>query len=391
MPHGVSLEEADGLGHLKAITGGNRGDAGDPFPGSTGNTHFGPATNPTSARNDGTPTNISIREIEILSGTQAVRARIEFRQPTVIMATDTVATFNFDGSAFHVFRDLLDDGSSHQLEMDSVQLVNNGRNRYTFQSWSNGQPRSHTFIAKSAGDTIIASVAAEYRLDVIVQGPGGSVSSTPTVDLVSGILMESQATVTLVATVDQQGHLFEGWSGDTTESAETLVVTMDRPYSLTATFAAPLVAEDADPGTAVMGTAYEYQLQATGGTPTQEWSVADGALPRGLSLSAAGELSGVPEETGSFSFTGQVTSGSQTDSRVYQVDVTAPALATANVVAHITGTQSTLSAEEIAYLDLLGNQNGEADVGDFFAWVEETGVMTTAEALAAVMGRKEKP
>ena len=71
----------------------------------------------------------------------------------------------------------------------------------------------------------------------------------------------------------------------------------------------------------------------------------------------------------------QVISGSQTASMAYDLEVAHPALATADVVAHVTGTATTLSAEEITYLDLLGNNNGEADVGDFFAWVEATGVL----------------
>ena len=393
LPHGVSLEEADGFGHLKATSGGNRGDAGDPFPGSTSNTLFGVATNPSSARNDGLPTNISVGDIEILSGTQTVRTQIRFRQPTVVMATDTVAAFLLDGSPYNVFSDLLDDGSSHQLEMDAVQLVNNGRNRYTWQSWSNGQPRSHTFTATSAGDTIVADVAAEYMLDVDVQGTGGSVASTPVVDIANGELLVAGSVITLVATVDQPGHIFEGWTGDSTGSAETFAVTMGRPYSLTATFAAPLVVTDVDPDTALMGAAYQYQLQVTGGIVAQSWSVTNGALPQGVTLRSTGELSGVPRETGSFSFTGQITSGSQTKSLLYQLEVAAPALATADVVAHVTGTGTTLSAEEVAYLDLLGNNNGEADTGDFFAWVEATGVSPTAEVMAAAMRvvGEEKP
>jgi hypothetical protein len=78
---------------------------------------------------------------------------------------------------------------------------------------------------------------------------------------------------------------------------------------------------------------------------------------------------------------------------LYQFEVTAPNLAVANVVAHVTGTGTPLSDEEITYLDLLGNENGVADVGDFFAWVEATGASPTSEALAAVLrgGGEEKP
>lgn len=53
----------------------------------------------------------------------------------------------------------------------------------------------------------------------------------------------------------------------------------------------------------VQSTAYSVTVQATGGTGTQTWSVASGALPDGLSLSAAGAISGTPTAAGTFNFT----------------------------------------------------------------------------------------
>ena len=58
-----------------------------------------------------------------------------------------------------------------------------------------------------------------------------------------------------------------------------------------------------------VGTAYNLQLEATGGTPPYSWSVSAGGLPAGLSLSTAGVLSGTPTTAGTFSFTVQVTGG----------------------------------------------------------------------------------
>ncbi len=57
----VDLEEADGLQNLDNEI--NRGDQGDPFPGSSGNISFTGESNPSSNRNDGTPTGISIQNI----------------------------------------------------------------------------------------------------------------------------------------------------------------------------------------------------------------------------------------------------------------------------------------------------------------------------------------
>jgi large repetitive protein len=55
------------------------------------------------------------------------------------------------------------------------------------------------------------------------------------------------------------------------------------------------------------GEPYSAQLVATGGTGGYAWSVTEGALPDGLTLSAAGALSGTPTTLGSNSFTVQVT------------------------------------------------------------------------------------
>src|SRR5580704_671425 len=53
------------------------------------------------------------------------------------------------------------------------------------------------------------------------------------------------------------------------------------------------------------GSAYTATLAAAGGTAPYSWSATAGALPTGLTLSAAGQISGIPSKNGSFSFTVQ--------------------------------------------------------------------------------------
>jgi hypothetical protein len=57
----------------------------------------------------------------------------------------------------------------------------------------------------------------------------------------------------------------------------------------------------------VVGVSYSQTLAASGGSPPYAWSVASGALPAGLALSAAGLVSGVPTTYGSFTFSVTVT------------------------------------------------------------------------------------
>ncbi|MBW7996046.1 MAG: M6 family metalloprotease domain-containing protein [Candidatus Glassbacteria bacterium] len=65
----VDLEEADGLAQLDS--GLSLGDDGDPFPGAGGATAFTAATSPSSLRNDGSPSGVSLSSISLESG-QAV-------------------------------------------------------------------------------------------------------------------------------------------------------------------------------------------------------------------------------------------------------------------------------------------------------------------------------
>ncbi|WP_425510202.1 putative Ig domain-containing protein [Xanthomonas indica] len=79
------------------------------------------------------------------------------------------------------------------------------------------------------------------------------------------------------------------------------------------------------------GTAYSQALSATGGTAPYSYSIATGALPAGLSLSAAGVLSGTPTQAGSFVFTATVTDSTAgvpgQASRSYTLSIAAPTLA----------------------------------------------------------------
>jgi hypothetical protein len=72
------------------------------------------------------------------------------------------------------------------------------------------------------------------------------------------------------------------------------------------------------------GEPYTAQLVATGGTGTYTWTVTDGALPDGLTLSEAGVVSGVPIALGSASFTVQVTDeAAATHTRALTIEVAA--------------------------------------------------------------------
>ena len=81
--------------------------------------------------------------------------------------------------------------------------------------------------------------------------------------------------------------------------------TATRGLTLTVNRAPTIAISSLPPGQP--GEAYAAQLVATGGTGTYTWSLADGALPDGLTLSAAGSITGTPTTVGSTTFTVRVT------------------------------------------------------------------------------------
>jgi endonuclease/exonuclease/phosphatase family metal-dependent hydrolase len=60
---------------------------------------------------------------------------------------------------------------------------------------------------------------------------------------------------------------------------------------------------------ATTGQAYEFELSSTGGQLPVRWTLADGALPPGLTLMAGGSLSGTPSAPGTYTFTVRLQDG----------------------------------------------------------------------------------
>ncbi|MDI3257129.1 MAG: S-layer homology domain-containing protein [Kyrpidia sp.] len=67
---------------------------------------------------------------------------------------------------------------------------------------------------------------------------------------------------------------------------------------------------------ATAGSDYTATLQASGGTPPYTWSLADGSLPDGLSLTNDGTITGNPTSAGTSTFTVRVTDSSGTPQTV---------------------------------------------------------------------------
>lgn len=381
--HGLTLMQADGLNELSmaAGSGGDRGDAGDPYPGTTNNKRFSYNTNPPNVKNnDGTFAGFEIDSVTRGVTDSAVTFKLAFGGPTIVRAVDTLAKVSVNGTKFGRFAQILKPDSVVTIAIDSAQITSDSLRQYVFQSWSDGGARSHDITGKLAGDSISATVSTRFRVRATTPG-GGTITSYPAGNVAAGIYVRKDSTLSLKATPNT-GKIFGGWSGDTTSSADSIMLTVSKKYTVTASFLDQLAGSAGTPPTPVMGKAYSHTLTATGGTGTYSWQVVSGALPDGLTLSSAGAITGTPSKTGSFNATARVSSGSQTADVAVALTVTAPTLVTADVVSQILGTRTPLSADDLKYLDLLGNNSGGFDVGDFLAWVNTTGAQAPEIAAA---------
>ncbi len=380
--HGVAVEEADGLRQLWCESSGcNRGDAGDPYPGTTGNTAFVFRTNPAALmNNDGSFAGLGVDQITQTVPGGRMSFRLRFGSLTIARANDTAAVIQFDAAPYNVFRDLLDQGSSHTVGFTDGQQSVDGRTRWHFVSWSDGGVINHPITGSLAGATLTANLSRQFKL-IATSTSGGSVTADTAVNLAGDFVPDGRA---VRLTPIDGGANFCGWTGpDTTSIDSVLTVGMLHPYTLTANFGttAAISSANARPN-GVMGATYDDTLRISGGGGATTWSVTGGALPQGLTLSASGVVSGFPHQSGNFTYTATVSSCS-TASRTFTLSVSVPTLATADVTAQLLGPTSPLNADQLRYLDFLGNNNGSFDIGDFLAWVKATGAPLSAAALQA--------
>ena len=244
--HGLALVQADGFANLDANPNGtrcsstplvgcsDRGDAGDPYPGTTGNVALTPTSTPAALRNvDGLPAGLVLDQITQLVPNGAIQFRVAY-PVWVVRATDTTALIQFDAVAYHVFRDFLSPNSSHTVSVADTQFTAGGRTRQTFVQWSGGQPRSFTYIASATPDTLTVTLARAHRISYTTTLGGKITASVPTDTFVT----EGTA-VTLTATDTSSLRTFVGWAGDTVTKHVSITLPMTRPYSVRAVFLEP--------------------------------------------------------------------------------------------------------------------------------------------------------
>jgi len=133
---------------------------------------------------------------------------------------------------------------------------------------------------------------------------------------------------------------------------------------------------------------YSYSLTlAAACTGSYSWAGPDsGAAPPGLTVSAAGVLSGAPTDTGTFIFRVRVTDGTQTARRTLTLQVVEPTLTMQQVLDLGFLGPAPAGDDRRRYLDLQGNANGTFDIGDVARWLARTGNGAATGATARASG-----
>lgn len=142
-----------------------------------------------------------------------------------------------------------------------------------------------------------------------------------------------------------------------------------------------LITSDSVRRLAVLGASYADTLSATGGTSQARWRLISGKLPDGLALDTlTATISGVPAKAGAFAFVVSATSGTLVVNKGLAISATAPAIQATGVLDQLLGSGS-MTANELRYLDMVGNNNSRFDVGDVRGWLIATSQMSVSGVL----------
>lgn len=297
--HGLVLVEANGAPyHLLSSTAGvrNRGDGGDPFPGTSGVTALVPDVANKGWLNSGVAPGFQLDSITQLAVKGPMSFWVAFGGNLTVAAADTTAKVRVRGQLAGRFRQFLPEGDTATITIDTLQTSAAGTTQYRFVNWSDSGAREHRVTVGSRDTTITAVLARRFDVRWTVAGPG-TVAATPSVPAAGSWVADGDSVV-LVARPNPSA-IFMGWTGDVITSEPRIAPRAVQPYSVTATFSAAPV-----------------------------------------------------------------------DSIVHQL---------------ILGTG--LLTPQVEALDYLGNRNGRFDLGDFVAWLDQSGTAVSAELMARIFAR----
>jgi len=372
---GVWLQQADNLDQLASDNGG-RGDAGDPFPGSSGNTEFHAGSGPASYSHMGTATGLTLLDIQEAGENIQFRALTRFqslRLRTVgapgsdgLVSVDGVTPPGRDAEyASAPFQ-------THLVEASPGVETSPGY-RTGFQGWEDGSTRVREYSTVLSDTTLTATYGGEEVLiTMTLQSPvaglvPGSVQYAPGSD--DGWVPRS--TNILVTAVPRTGFGFVEWTGLLAGDPNPTTTQWSVPSSAGALFDLTFsVADNPESVQVEAASRAMLTLIAANANYPVTWTLAEGALPEGMSLREQGQIVGAPMETGSFPLHLEIVDSIGLSGDIdLELNVVSPQLSLEALASRFLLQSSGLSFYQEDYLDRVGNANGGYDLGDLRAFV----------------------
>jgi hypothetical protein len=372
---GVWLRQADGLNELGEQNGG-RGDAGDPFPGLTGNTVFHAGSAPSAWTHDESAMGITLLDIAQVGQEMSFRALTRYQTLTLRAQTiqGTPGLISVDGSSKPAIEWEMDSApfQSHVIEAASGEPVSEGT-RWGFQGWTDGGPRVRDFTTQLEDASFTATYGGmEYLMDIRPTSPAGGIPpGTVAFDGGDGTgWVPSGESVTMTA-MPRTGFAFEEWTGPLAGFPNPATYTPSGPVEADAVFSVTFSAEG-NPGIVSMIGGFQHSLTLTveNANPPVTWGILSGVLPQNVTLSPSGILSGTPLSRGDYPLTLRALDAIGLQAYLpISVAVDDPEIPWSALASVFVNSGPALNADTRVYLDNEGNDNDAYDLGDLRAYV----------------------
>jgi M6 family metalloprotease-like protein len=387
----VWVRAGDGLDEA-ALSGNDRGDAGDLFPGATDNRVFHAGSNPGSWSHDGGAAGLTVLDIEMQGDDVSFRALTRYQTLSIEAGgTDgNPALVSVDGGAPTPTDITLSSApfQSHTIEAGAGSAVGEGV-RAGFLAWEDGTPRIRQFTTGLSDSTLVATYGGdlEMRLSVTLVSAAegidpGQLEAFPS----SPDGWYDVGTEVSLTAVPRTGFAFREWAGDLAGSPNPVSVVMDAPVTATAEY-------DVTFGTTATPARVELEgavdaavvLEAENANLPVQWALLTGRIPDGLLLRADGRLAGVPMEAGTFELTLRARDAIGLEATAaLTLEIAPPSVGTQALTAPFLGAGVGPTLSQRDYLDRNGNTNGVYDLGDFRAFLlDNPGLPPTAPVTLA--------
>lgn len=372
---GVWLRQADGLNELAEADGG-RGDGGDPFPGSTGNTLFHAGSNPGSWSHAGRAMGLTLMDIAEVGQDVSFRALTRYQTLTLTTQGSPSGSglVSVDGQqAPSADWDLASAPFQERVMEAAPGEEMAAGTRVPFQGWADGGPRVREYVTGLEDAAFTARYGGlQYRVAVSLSSPASPIVPGH-IEFSSGDTagwIPAGGTTTLTA-IPRTGFAFQAWSGALAGRPNPATITVDEPLQAGASFDVSFGVTTNPTHVQLQGTVDQtLALQVENANLPVVWDLLSGELPPPMVLTNQGVLFGAPLERGSFPLALRVTDaiGLQADLSL-EVEVVDPPLSVQTLASPFLLSGSPLTSDQQVYLDRAGNDNGAYDLGDFRAFV----------------------